>query len=174
MRVSRESGFVIGSAALALLLGACSDSTGPRPAPSPVGCAGATPTQLAPGGHLEVDPTTQGGCVRLPAAGANGAEHLLVALSGTGQVTTAGLKAPYDFSGNEAGLTASAGAPMQELQIHASSPAQRFHEMLRGRARDLAQQGVGLIPSVGRVPSFAITPPPVGSQRTFQVCGQQT
>jgi len=174
MRVSRENALVIGSAALALLIGACSDSTGPRPAPSPVGCAAATPTQLAPGGYLEVDPSTQGGCVRLPAAGANGAEHLLVALSGAGQVTSSGLKAPYDFSGNEAGLTASAGAPMQALQISTSSPAQRFHEMLRGRARDLARQGVGPMPSVGRVPSFAITPPPVGSQRTFQVCGEQS
>jgi hypothetical protein len=78
MPASRENAFVMGSAALALLLGACSDATGPRPSPAPLGCAAPTPTQLAPGGHLEVDPTTQGGCVRLPAAGANGAEHLLV------------------------------------------------------------------------------------------------
>ena len=172
MRVFRENAFVIGSAALALLVGACSDSTGPGP--SPLGCAAATPTQLAPGAHLEVDPTTQGGCVRLPAAGANGAEHLLVALSATGQVTTSGLQAPYDFSGNEGGLTASASASMQALQIPPPSPAQRFHEMLRARARDLAQQGVGPMPSVGRVPSFAITSPPVGSQRTFQVCAART
>ena len=133
MRVSRENAFVIGSAALALLLGACSDSTGPGPSPTPLGCAAATPTQLAPGGHLVVDPTSQGGCVRLPAVGSNGAEHLLVALSATGQVTAGGLQAPYDFSGNEGGLTASAGAPMQALQIPPPSPAQRFHEMLRGR-----------------------------------------
>ena len=174
MPVSRENAFVIGSAALALLVGACSDSTGPRPSPTPLGCAAATPTQLAPGDHLEVDPATEGGCVRLPPAGANGAEHLLVALSATGQVTASGLKAPYDFSGNEGGLTASAGARMQALQMPPSSPAQRFHEMLRGRARDLAQQGSGPMPLVGRGPSFAIMPPPVGSQRTFQVCADRT
>ena len=170
MRVSRSRPLALAGAALGLLA-ACSDSTGPRSSPTASGCSATSTTALSPGAHLVIDPTATGGCVRLPAAGASGARHLLMAFSGTGQVTAQGLEAPFLFSGKEAGLAASAGAAIQTAQS-APSPAQRFHDMLRARGRELAATAVR-----GRAvqrPNLAIVPPVVGSKRTFQVCGNRT
>lgn len=169
MLVSRTHAFVVGVAALGLLSG-CSNSTGPGSPPT-AGCSGTTPTQLTLGAHLVIDASSSGGCVRLPAAGASGARHLLMALAATGQVTANGLEAPFLLSGNRAGLAASAGTSIQTLQVPVS-PAQRFHDMLRARGRELA--ATGALGRAGQRPNLAVVPPAVGSKRTFQVCGNRT
>src|SRR4051794_30543575 len=81
---------------LGLLIAGCNDSTGPTNGQTATTCT-ATPVQLAPGAHVIIDPAVTGGCVRIPAAGATGAEHLVVALSTTGQVTDTGLSVPYQL-----------------------------------------------------------------------------
>jgi len=90
-----------------------------------------------------------------------------MAFSGSGQVTDKGLQAPFLLSGTGAALSA-AGARLEgrSVGIHLS-PAQRFHDMLRARGRALAAAGVK---RPAQRPNFAVVPPPVGSQRSFQVC----
>jgi hypothetical protein len=165
-----------GGILLIFLQSACSDSTAPKVAPVAVGCTSASLTQLTPGAHLVIDPSTTGGCLRLPAAGASGAEHLVVALSATGQVTKNGLSAPYQLTTQGTGLTASAErATLETTQAFPPlSPAQRFHDQLRARGRALAEQGGGTQKAAGQRPSLAVVPPPLGSQRSFQVCGDKS
>jgi hypothetical protein len=175
MSGSRRTGVVAGGAALVLLLAACSDSTAPRPAAAIAGCSAAAVLQLRAGEHTIIDPAGSGGCVRLPAAGAVGAEHLVVALSGTGQVTANGLSAPYQLAGQGAGLTASLGTTARSAVPPAElSPAQRFHDLLRTRGHALAQGGGAALDRTRNQPRFAAAPPPLGSQRSFQVCGDRS
>jgi hypothetical protein len=116
-----------------------------------------------------IDPASSAGCLVLPAAGAAGAEHLVVALSTSGQVTDSGVTAPYLLSGQPgASVSASvAGLPVANGRQARPSPATRFHDMLRARGRALA---LGPRPAlaVSRPPSLAISPPP--AQRSFQIC----
>ena len=134
--------FALAGTVLGVLSG-CSDSTAPRTSPTAAGCSGASTTQLAAGSHVVIDPSAGGGCVRLPAAGASGARHLLMAFSGTGQVTDQGLEAPFLLSGTGAALAAAtARSRSPSVSIHLS-PAQRFHNMLRARGRELLAQRIG-------------------------------
>jgi hypothetical protein len=160
----------------AALLGACSgnESTGPSPSPGPVTCASTSPTELTPGTHVVIDPATTSGCVQLPAAGPAGAEYLLVALSTAGQVTTSGVSAPYELSGQGVGLAAAAGESSRGTQTGATlSPAQRFHDLLRARGSALAERGATAVGPLGSVPDLATTSPTIGSQRTFQICASR-
>jgi hypothetical protein len=150
------------------------DATGPVQAPAALSCAGTTPTRLAPGDHIVFDPAASGGCLVVPAAGSAGAEYLVVAVSTTGQVTQAGVSTPYALAAQAgAGLTAAAGyLPVASLVAASTSPAARFHDMLRARGRSLALgAGAALERAVARLPAVAAAVPPVGSQRNFQVCG---
>ena len=122
------------------VLAACGgDSTEPKTSTSGgLNCGGTTPTQVAAGAHLVFDPATSGGCLVLPAAGAAGAEHLVVALSTSGQVTNSGLSTAYTLSGKPGGSVSAAIAALPEspsgLQ-RSVSPAARFHDMLRAKGR---------------------------------------
>ena len=161
-------------AVVACLLGACGgDSTGPAQAPAVLSCATTAPTQIAVGAHAVFDPATSGGCLVLPQANASGAEYLVVALSTTGQVTQAGVSTPYLLAAQPgAGLTAAVTAtPATSVIATATSPATRFHAMLRARGRALAHAAAAPQRSVARLPATVAATPPVGSQRSFQVCG---
>jgi hypothetical protein len=163
--------------AAGLVVACGGDSTGPTQAPAALSCAGTTPTQLAPGAHVVFDPATSGGCLVLPAAGAAAAEYLVVALSTTGQVTQAGVSTPYTLAAQPgAGLMAAVAAlpTVASMALTGTTPAARFHDMLRARGRALAH-GAVVAPqrSVARLPVAAAAIPPVGSQRNFQVCGDQ-
>ena len=174
MLVSSARVIVPGLVALGVLFG-CSDSTGLGSSPTAPGCSGTALTTLTPGAHLLIDPAATGGCVRLPAAGASGARHLLMAFSGTGEVTDNGLEAPYLFSGQGAALAASALAASAQPAIRgarrAPPPAQRFHDMRRARGRELAAAGIAVRPP--QRPNLAVAPPSVGSTRSFQVCSDE-
>jgi len=167
----RLCGFPI--ALLAGTLAACGgDATGPKTSPSPIAldCGSTAPTQLAPGAHAVFDPATTGGCVVLPAAGAGGAEHLVVALSTDGQVTNAGVTAPYLLSGQPGSPVAAAlveALPSTSRGQAPLPPAARFHDMLRARGRALAQ-GPRPQLAVTRRPNLAVSPPP--TLRSFQIC----
>ena len=70
-----------------LSIAACGgDSTAPAARVVPVDCTGQPILQPAPGEHVVVDPAATNNCLRLPAAGAGGAEYLIVGFSTTGQV----------------------------------------------------------------------------------------
>src|SRR4051812_9299414 len=164
MRDFRHGLLVTGAAAL---VAGCSNSTA-LTSPTGAGCSAASTTQLAAGTHIVIDASASGGCVRLPAAGASGARHLLMAFSATAQVTDQGLAAPFLLSGTGAALAAAtARLKGPSVSIHLSA-AQRFHNMLRTRGRELAAQGFRR--PVAQRPNLAVAPPPVGSARSFQVC----
>ena len=176
MRIARAQRRLVESALIALVSGCGNDTTSPSPSTSlGVSCTGTAPTQLAQGAHLVVDPATMDGCVSIPVAGATGAEYLVVALSTTGQVTDGGLTAPYELSAQATNLTASIAALAQANRVatgaaSVQSPAARFHAMLRARGRTLSR-GPRLQASTGRLPGLAATTVTLGSQRTFNVCG---
>ncbi len=145
-----------------LLLAACGGS-GPDDDPI-VECAGLAPTTLAVGEFEIIDAASQG-CVRIPAAGGGGAEHLFVALVGEGTEAPQGISASYRLNGG--GGTVAVRAPAAAR----GSEAGRFHARLRRLERELAAQAGG--PALSR--SGRATPPPsVGDQRTFKVCATAT
>ena len=143
---------------------ACSgDSTGPS-TPS-ASCADVT---LSAGQSAVLDPASSSGCIRLPAAGAAGAEYLVVAVSTSSEVRTGGLTGPYRIDAGAPGSAAASTVPSPALApFRPRQPAAEFHQKLREYEQQLAK-----IPGA----SFAVTaapatttPPVVGSQRAFNV-----
>ena len=151
----------------AALLGACGGS-GPDDN-QVVECTGVPPTTLAVGESRVIDAAEQG-CVRLPEAGAAGAEHLYVALSGEGTQTASGTTAEYQLSGGPISAASRVGGAVART-ARLAGPAGRFHDGLRARERELAAEG-GAAASVARAAAGSVRsiPPEVGSQRTFKVC----
>jgi hypothetical protein len=147
---------------LALTLAACSDSTGPSGGTVTSVSLNAAEFALFSGSSVP-------GAFRFPAAGAGGAQYLLVAQFAT---PTPDLNGAFTLAGS---LAAPLAAAPPEERIAAISPAQRFHDNLRraearfasaSRARAAAPAAAG----VARAPA-TITPPVVGTKRTFRVCG---
>ena len=162
---------------LAAAAAGCTD--GPtQPPPVTVSCENALAVSLAPGEFTVIDPAASGSCVQLPAAPAEGAEHLYVALSAAGRETSAGITAGYLLAGGAPGeLTASVAEPLSAAvadlpgaaAFQAATPAGAFHDRLRRRERSLAQSGAAFSASLG-APTAVRAPPAPGSQRTFKVC----
>lgn len=148
---------------LALLAACGSDTTEPSPVAR---CnTGVAELNLEPGDFAEVDPATSDGCIRVPRAGAGGAEYLYVALSTTGDST------PYSLQSGSAPLIANRApiSPLPSPTLSAfarPSPAGKFHEMLRHREALMANRGAGF---VAAPPAFSVAPV-VGDKRTFSVC----
>jgi len=164
---------VLEIALLVMAWGCGNDAMSPTPSLSTAATCLTTssPTQLAPGAHVVVDPATTAGCISLPGAGAVGAEYLVVALSTTGQVTESGVTAPYELSAQSGSPLASIVARLQARRlISRQSPAARFHAMLRARERELSR-GPRLQAAMTRLLGLAATTVALGSQRSFQVCG---
>jgi hypothetical protein len=151
------------------VLAACSDSTGPGG--GSLDCSDGTIHALAVGEHQIIDPSQAGACVRLPAAGANGAEHLYVPVSTAGQETPNGTSSPFLLMGGSAATAAPPALPSPALSAFRPrlSP-DRFHAMLRERERALAAQPSRALFSQSRQPGAARVPPVLNEQRTFNVC----
>jgi hypothetical protein len=148
----------------AVLLAGCGDGSGPDI--RTVDCSAVTPTVLGVGQQTVID-AADVGCVELPAAGPAGAEHLYVALSGEGTELNDGVTAGYELTAGVPAAAATAAARASRTRAP-RDPAAAFHSRIRARERELlSRRGAGVAQS--RV-GAAVVPPPVGDQRSFDVC----
>lgn len=163
------------------LLAACGGDGGnvtpPPPPPPPsslAACASQPVVQLAVGAHQVVDPAQTSGCLRVPAAGAQGAAYLVVAASTTSTLSATGVSGGYHI---RTGVPATA-APQAtvaridpiELPFTARvSNAARFDGTLRKLEQRLAADPAAH--AVARAPGAIAAPPAVGNVRTFKACG---
>lgn len=169
MRTARSLFPLALSACFAL---ACGDGTGPGDGPA-LTCTEASTAVLAVGEHRIIDPTQDEACVRLPAAGPGGAEHLYVVVATEGQETEDGVSAPYLITSSN-NPTAAPPPPLSPTAalLSAFQPPRsvsEFHRMLRRRERALSETPPEVLFNNGRITQSS--PPPVlGEQRTFKVC----
>ena len=159
-------------AALALAV-ACGGTTGPDGGggtPSEA-CAAEPVTQLAVGEHVILDPAATSGCLRLPKAGAAGAQYLVVLASTNGTKSSSGTQGPYLLRSSHpvVAVTAPAAAPQPAAPSLASgSVAAQFDASLRRLERDLAAD-----PRNRLLPLTAprlVQAPPVGDVKSFKTC----
>ncbi len=178
----------LGTLALFVLaIGACGgDAVAPNPGngppgdstPSPgiVSCSNPTDISLPVGGAQVLDPASNGGCVRFPAAAANGAEYLYLAAATNGHESSAGVSVSYELRGAPVSLTASMANPSSPVpqSLSLSTVPHRnagFDAMLRQRERSLARNTAAVSLSRARISANLVPiPPVVGSHRTFKVC----
>ena len=152
------------------LLVACSNGTGPGPDPLP-DCTDTDAEALAVGEHRILDPNQSDACVRLPAAGSSGAQHLYVAVATEGTETQDGFQAGYSITGSSPVIAATGRLPSPLLSaFQPPLRADDFHTMLRARERALSRSPSEALFDWGRVTPSARVPPVVGEVRTFQVC----
>ena len=156
----------------ALFLAACGGGTGPDDTPG-IECTGLALTSLAVGEAQIIDAADQG-CVRLPAAGAGGAEHLYVALAGEGAEAPEGITAGYELDGGSGIVAARARLRVAHGAGGAPGPAARFHDRLRTQERVLAGRGGGAALARTARAAVAARPPAEGDLRTFKVCETPT
>jgi hypothetical protein len=157
-----------------LLLVACSNGTGPGDQP-PITCTEASTQVLAVGEYRVIDPAQAGACVRFPAAGPGGAEHLYVALSAAGGETRSGVSASYAIAGVSPTLATRGSASSRTLRASArpSAPA-AFHGRLRAYERTVAGRHEPAASRQNRVAPSVRVPVPVGTNRTFEVLASAT
>ncbi|MDZ4864852.1 MAG: hypothetical protein SGJ01_15595 [Gemmatimonadota bacterium] len=137
-----------------------------------IDCDGVAPTTLAAGAQVIIDPALTQGCLRLPAAGAQGAEHLVVALSAAGQETPNGVQSDFILQATTDTFSVPALRRPALVQGASASAQTAFDLMLRERERVYAREiGIRRAPSVR--PSVRV-PPVVGDQRSFKVCKTAT
>ena len=168
----------VGVGFLGMALGCSGEPVVPPPPPPPASltqCATVAAQQLAVGEHRVVDPAQTSGCVRVPAAGAQGAEYLVVAASTSGTVTSSGVSAPFVLRADNPGAAATAAFARVEPTGAESrtSVAETFHHRLRAMEHELTRD-----PAVRRAPFRApgvtAAPPLVGDVRTFKTCNNLT
>ncbi len=150
----------------ALVLAGCGDGSGPDN--QIVDCADVTPTVLDVGEHTVID-AAEAGCVQIPAAGASGAEHLYVALSGKGAEVRDGITVDYELSASPPGVAVEADVrPRSTRSPTEARRAVPFHDRIRRLERELVERHRG---AAGDPRARAVAAPPtVGDARTFSVC----
>jgi hypothetical protein len=144
-------------------------STGPDDSAS-LECSDASTEALAVGEHRVLNPSLADVCVRLPAAGAGGAEHLYVAVATEGRETEDGLSAPYSITGSDIPAAARALPGPALDATGGADPAGAFHRMLRGRERALTRDPARVLLKDGRAERGVAVRPVLGEQRIFNVC----
>jgi len=118
----------------------CGDG-GVSPTPTVLDCSAVTPTVLAVGQSAVLN-AQDTACVRLPAAGPDGAEYLYVAVATAARESKQGVLAPYDLSASLPESTATAAAVGESPLLQAFRPpstAQQFHQRLRAMEREISQ-----------------------------------
>ena len=176
----------LSSSLVAALLAACGGGITPPPPPPPPGppptptvaCASQQQVQLAVGDHVTVDPATTSGCLRLPAAGAGGAQYLTVLVSTAGDRTTNGIQGTYLLQASSPGSSL-VGAPQPgpaaatgPATVQRISVAAQFDATLRQRERELLNDPSNR-PALSPIP----LPPArvqLGDTKTFKVCASLT
>jgi len=151
----------------ALVATGCGGGTEPNPGPTG-DCARAGLTNLAVGGHAIIDASLNT-CVRIPATSAAEAEYLYVAFSGEGMETFNGVTADYETAGAPSAGAVASVARAFFRQTREPDPATSFHLRLRERERGLSRRPGVSAPDLSRV-TVVPTPPPIGDQRSFEVC----
>jgi hypothetical protein len=158
-----------------LTLASCSDGTGPNGV-APLECSSSSTRALAVGEHQIINPIEEGSCIRLPAAGPGGAEHLYLPLATSGQESQNGISSPYLLSGVSSAVAsppAAISAPLLSA-FRRPRPADGFHALLRERERSLAASPSRALFSQGNLRSSPNAPPVVGESRTFDVCASSS
>ena len=150
---------------LAALAACSSGSTAPTPT---IDCDAVAPTSLAVGAQAIIDPTLHQGCLRLPGAGALGAEHLIVALSAAGQETPSGVQGSFMLQVTTDTFVAAALRRPAVALAPPTSVSSAFDLMLRERERGFAREP--RMKRVGPGKAELRVPPVVGDQRSFKVC----
>lgn len=163
-------------AVLGLLAGCKGTPTMPPPPPPPppgVSCGSVTPVQLSVGQHQVIDPAQTSGCVRVPQAGASGAEYLVAVVSGSGIRSQVGVQGSYLLRAVNPGASAAAeftGQLVSPLgQPGPGSAGDQFDSMLRERERQLSSDP-RYRSGPSSAPSAPAAVPQVGDQQTFKVC----
>lgn len=139
---------------------------------STIDCDGIAATTLAVGAHAILDPSLTQGCLRLPLAGAPGAEHLVVVLSAAGQETPNGVQGTFTLQATSDTFSAAALRRPALVQAAPASAQSGFDLMLRERERVYAREA-GMRRAAAVRPSLRV-PPVVGDQRSFKVCATAT
>ena len=148
-----------------LMVAACSGSTEPRLPPC---TAGGTPVTLAVGQYVALDPVPDSGCTVYPAAGASGAEYLVMPQLATGEP---GKTSSFRLAGDTIRPVA---APSIDQAVPEMSPAQQFHDFLR-HGDEKAWRGRPLAaPPLRPFPAPAAGKPVYGDSRQFHVCSNLT
>jgi hypothetical protein len=130
---------------------------------------------LAVGQHVVLDPASSNGCLRLPAAGASGARHLLVLASTTSVRSTGGVQGPYFLRASSPGVVtasppADAGAETEPVRTpRRISAAAQFDGTLRERERQALAEARSR-PAAPTAPAISAAPPIVGEVQSFKVC----
>ena len=162
-------------------LGCSSDPTGgpppppPPPPPASLSCSAVAPVQLAVGQHQVIDAAQTSGCVRVPAAGAAGAEYIVDIASTASTRSTAGVAGSYYIRTANPSATAApqitaSAAPSLRPQSHPLSAQGQFDLMLREKERALAADPRYRVAIPGAPARAAAGVPNVGDQQTFKVC----
>ena len=152
---------------------ACSSE---KPAAPPVACHAAQATQvtLAIGAYTSIDPASDVGCTTFPAnaSAVDSAEYLVVAQSTGGNP---GGSAPFSLVHVTPSPAAPATAPMIAPSPSGSrSAAVAFDQLLRsvGRVHAARTRPLATAPAAGSI-AATITPPTIGSLRSFTVCANR-
>jgi hypothetical protein len=133
-----------------------------------VDCSAVNPVSLAVGAHIIQDAQTA--CIRIPAASAQGAEYLYVALSTQARVADEGDSVGFAVRGSSPGVAAVAPMTRAFSRVaRPSNPAAAFHARLRARERELSRLPGTALFDRGRI-SATVAAPVVGDKRTFKVC----
>ena len=148
-------------------LAACGSSNAPAPAPA-CKASQASRVALAVGGYTSLDPATDAGCATFPAnaSAIDSAEYLVVPQSTGG--SPGGSAA---FSLVDVTLTPTAPVRVAAATRVATTPvAVQFDHFLRGLGRTQPVPLRTALPQAGGGPAATVTPPTVGSLRSFVVC----
>jgi hypothetical protein len=151
------------------LIGCSDGGTGPIPPPS-TDCADVAPTNLSVGADTVID-ASQTPCIRLPAAGSDGAEYIYAALATDATETASGVTADYKLQGDGSGTAVVASAARVRSGPQKPNVPAAFHAMLRARERALSERtGAASFARGAAAAVVAPTPPTVGDKRNFEVC----
>ena len=166
---------VLRGAGFLLCCGACG-STGPdgnMGTPSEE-CATRPVTQLAVGDHAILDPAATGGCLRLPAAGAGGAQYLLVLASTNGSKSSTGISGSYLLRASNPVVAVAPPAefPSALPSLAPGSVGARFDATLRELEGALAADPRNR-PLTTAAPHL-IQAPPLGDVKSFKTCSNLT
>jgi hypothetical protein len=130
--------------------------------------------QLSVGEHRVLDPSQTNGCVRVPAAGSQGAEYLIVVASTASTATATGVSGGYHLRTGNPATAAPPPAAQVEPGVSARpiSAGARLHGRLRRLEDLLSADPANRAGAARRAPTPAgAIPPSVGDVRTFKTCG---